>query len=144
MGAQARLRENRDFETIISQKHRIMVNSHVQLFNSRGDERLCTKSHLSFQAPASPPDVRQGYALPVAVKKPLGLCPWFGLWPRSLGQSPNQVRSPVALVRVHRQGYALPHIGAAKPVRMTTKIFCLLFPGLDVQTVSHIGEIGRA
>src|ERR1043166_2103752 len=30
------------------------------------------------------------------------------------------------------------HIGAAKPVRMTTKIFCLLFPGLDVQDgISH-------
>ena len=31
------------------------------------------------------------------------------------------------------------HIGAAKPVRMTTKIFCL-FPGLDVQDgISHRG-----
>jgi hypothetical protein len=30
------------------------------------------------------------------------------------------------------------HIGAAKPVRMTTRIFCLLFPDLDVQDgISH-------
>ena len=31
------------------------------------------------------------------------------------------------------------HIGAAKPVRMTTKIFYLLFPGLTFKTVSHFG-----
>src|ERR1051325_10305971 len=85
-------------------------------------EQLCTKSHLSFQGPASPPDVRQGWALPEAAKKPRGLCPGFGLWPRSLGQSPNQGHSPVALVRVPRQGRALPHIGAAKPWRGATVI----------------------
>jgi len=88
MGAQARLRENRDFETIISQKHRIMVNSHVQLFNSRGYERLCTKSHLSFQAPASPPDVRRGFALPEAAKKTIGAVPLGSAYgPEVLGKA---------------------------------------------------------
>src|ERR1051325_9492883 len=65
MGVQARLRKNRDFETIISQKHRIMVNSHVQLFNSRGYERLCTKSHFRFRLRLRRPDVRRGWAPPV-------------------------------------------------------------------------------
>src|ERR1043165_9092936 len=33
-------------------------------------------------APASPPDVRQGFALPVVLSQIyLGLCPWFGLCP---------------------------------------------------------------
>ena len=32
-------------------------------------------------AAASPPDVRQGYALPAGFKRFLGLCPRYGLWP---------------------------------------------------------------
>src|ERR1051325_326444 len=39
------------------------------------------QKYLALLAPASPPDVRQGYALPEAKNNFLGLCPWFGLSP---------------------------------------------------------------
>jgi hypothetical protein len=38
--------------------------------------------------------VRQGYALPGAPNNESGLCPRYGLWPKSLGQSPHQGQSP--------------------------------------------------
>ena len=67
--------------------------------------------------------MRQGYALPEAAKNQWGCAPGLAYGPEVLGRNPNQGRSPVALVKFTRQGRALPHIGAAKPVRMTTRIF---------------------
>jgi hypothetical protein len=66
--------------------------------------------HLSHLA-ASPPDVRQGYALPVAFPFHGGLGPRFGLRPNFLGQRPNRGHSPKNLFETCRQGRALPHIG---------------------------------
>ena len=40
-----------------------------------------SKKFSALHSPASPPDVRQGYALPEANKNILGLCPWLGLSP---------------------------------------------------------------
>jgi len=47
-----------------------------------------------FSAAASPPDVRQGYALPSGYEEPFGATPRFGLWPEDWGHSPNRGRSP--------------------------------------------------
>jgi len=45
--------------------------------------------------PASPPDVRQGSALPVNLLFNSGLCPRFGLRPLNfLGQRPDRGHSP--------------------------------------------------
>jgi len=49
------------------------------------------KEYLSFDAPAPPPDVRQGYALPSASQKNWGLCPRFGPEAlKTLGAKPQQ------------------------------------------------------
>jgi len=93
-------------------------------------------------APASPPDVRQGCALPEGAKNQWGCAPGSAYGPEVLGRSPNQGRSPVALVRVIRQGRALPHIGAAKPVRMMTRFSVCLFRA-TFKTVSHIRRRSR-
>ena len=40
----------------------------------------------------------------------LGLCPRFGLWPKTFGLSPNRGQSPKLFLSTLRQGGALPHI----------------------------------
>src|ERR1041385_8666837 len=55
------------------------------------------------------------------------------------GKARNQGHSPVALVRIHRQGRALPHIRAAKPVRMTPRVFLFLDSVFTFKTVPHQG-----
>src|ERR1041384_1035874 len=42
---------------------------------------------LAIRVPASPPDVRQGSALPEVLSKKFGLCPPFGLWPQNTGKA---------------------------------------------------------
>jgi hypothetical protein len=50
---------------------------------------------LSSSAPASPPDVRRGSALPVPLKTGLGLGPWFGLWPITVRAEPEPGAQPI-------------------------------------------------
>src|SRR6185503_1381579 len=51
-----------------------------------------------------------------SLPEPLRLRRWFGLAPKVLDQRSNEGRSPNE-ERPFRQGRALPHIGAAKPLR---------------------------
>src|SRR5690348_17907765 len=58
----------------------------VRVFVQSKVARLCTKSPFDINVPASPPDVRQGYALPDAYKNiGPGLRPRFGLCPNHSG-----------------------------------------------------------
>ena len=50
-------------------------------------------SGLPFGFVGLPPDVRQGFALALTEKE-TGLCPSYGLWPKTPGQSPNVGHSP--------------------------------------------------
>src|SRR6185369_6633552 len=59
------------------------------------DVARATLSDISGLVPASPPDVRQGSALPSEPYKKLGLCPRCGLRPENLGTSPNRGHRPL-------------------------------------------------
>src|SRR6185369_1536351 len=49
---------------------------------------------MTGRVPASPPDVRQGSALPAT----FGLCPWFGLGPQDLGPKAAPGAQPTLLI----------------------------------------------
>src|ERR1043166_6167399 len=65
----------------------------------------------AYFAPASPPDVRQGFALPVSAKRNgLGFALVGGSAPQVQGpEARDEGRAPILLLRF-RQGKALPHI----------------------------------
>src|ERR1043166_4696163 len=66
----------------------------------------------AYFAPASPPDVRQGFALPVGAKRKWsGLRPWSGaLPPGARARGPGRGAEPPSFLLRFRQGKALPHI----------------------------------
>ena len=89
-------------------------------------------------APASPPDVRRGYASPSNSKLRMGLGPWFGLCPNVfMGHRPNQGLSP-NLSEPERRGIASPHIGRRSRSEESSHMIGLIF-----KTVSHIRRRSR-
>ena len=51
-----------------------------------------------------------------AILEKLGLCPWFGLWPNLVGQSPYQGHSPLHLVKPSTAGRSPASHPAAEPI----------------------------
>src|SRR5689334_9626357 len=68
---------------------------------------------------ALPPDVRRGFARPVAEKESLGYAHCSAFGPRPFGQSPNQGRSPL-LRQTLRRGGALASHQAAEPFQQAS------------------------
>ena len=76
----------------------------------RGEKLSAGKTVLQksfwIKTAASPPDVRQGYALPDILILTIGLCPWFGLSPKLPAKGRTGGTAPDFIGGFRRQGIA--------------------------------------
>ena len=90
----------------------------------RNVTRLWIKSPFQSTTAASPPDVRQGYALPVALPFTSGLCPRFGLRPKVPGPKAEPGAQPQLIFLKLTARHSLASHRAAKPGRAMTSDLC--------------------